>query len=88
VHITGSGNQINTGRVGGDQRQIHISGSTPEAAQHLATAQAKLEEMTAALEEHATELSNPDLARRSKDTGEGQGWTPATGGTVPGTSVC
>ncbi|MEU0740731.1 hypothetical protein [Streptomyces sp. NPDC006134] len=65
VHITGSGNQINTGRIGGDQRQVHISGSAPEAAQLLATAQAKLDELTAALEEHAPELSNPDLARRT-----------------------
>ncbi|MEU6403048.1 hypothetical protein [Streptomyces sp. NPDC046985] len=65
MHITGSGNQINTGRVGGDQRQFHISGTAPEAAHHLAAAQARLDELTAALEEHATELSNPDLARRT-----------------------
>lgn len=65
MHITGSGNQINTGRVGGDQRQVHISGAASETAHHLSTAKARLDELTAALEEHATELSNPDLARRT-----------------------
>jgi hypothetical protein len=65
MHITGSGNQVNTGRIGGDQRQVHIGGASPEAAHHLATAQTRLAELTAALEEHETELSNPDLARRT-----------------------
>ncbi|MEV6165933.1 hypothetical protein AB0L71_29270 [Streptomyces sp. NPDC052052] len=65
MHITGSGNQVNTGRVGGDQRQVHIRGTAPETAHHLAEAQARLDELTAALEEYATDLSNPDLARRT-----------------------
>jgi hypothetical protein len=64
MHITGSGNQINTGRVGGDQQQIHISGSA-QGTSLLLTAQAKLAELNAALEEHASELSNSDLARRT-----------------------
>ncbi|WP_406315802.1 hypothetical protein [Streptomyces sp. NBC_00118] len=65
MHITGSSNQVNTGRIGGDQRQIHISGTSSEAAHHLATAQAKLAEITIALNEHEDELSNPNLARRT-----------------------
>ncbi|MFE1955018.1 hypothetical protein ACFW9D_31625 [Streptomyces sp. NPDC059524] len=65
VHITGSGNQINTGRVGGDQRQVHIGGVSPDAAQHLATARAKLAELTTALDEHTADLNNPDLAHRT-----------------------
>ncbi|MEU7578687.1 hypothetical protein AB0B50_13880 [Streptomyces sp. NPDC041068] len=64
MHITGSGNQVNTGRVGGDQRQIHLSGNTQDASL-LLTAQAKLAELNAALEEHTAELDNPDLARRT-----------------------
>lgn len=64
MHITGSGNQINTGRVGGDQRQVHLGGNTQDTSL-LLTAQAKLAELNAALEEHAAELSNPDLARRT-----------------------
>ncbi|MER8029062.1 hypothetical protein ABTZ78_08885 [Streptomyces bauhiniae] len=65
VHITGSGNQVNTGRVGGDQRQVQASGGSTEAARQLAVVQAKLAELTAALDEHEAELSNPALARRT-----------------------
>jgi hypothetical protein len=64
MHITGSGNQVNTGRVDGDQRQIHISGNAADATR-LLTAQTKVAELNAALEEHAAEISNPDLARRT-----------------------
>ncbi|MGA5508527.1 hypothetical protein [Streptomyces umbrinus] len=64
MHITGSGNQINTGKVGGDQRQVYVSGNTEDTSLLLA-AQTKLAELNAALEEHATELSNPDLAHRT-----------------------
>ncbi|WP_257042323.1 hypothetical protein [Streptomyces sp. TLI_55] len=64
MHITGSGNQINTGRVGGDQRQVYVSGNT-EDTKLLLTAQTKLAELNAALEEHAAELSNPNLALRT-----------------------
>jgi hypothetical protein len=64
MHITGSGNQINTGRIGGDQRQVYVSGSTDDASLLLA-AQTKLAELHAALEEHAADLDNPDLARRT-----------------------
>ncbi|MEU7031659.1 hypothetical protein AB0A60_33795 [Streptomyces sp. NPDC046275] len=63
IHITGSGNQVNTGRVGGDQRQSYVS--TGEDTSRLQAALAKLSELEAALEEHATELSNADLARRT-----------------------
>lgn len=65
VHVTGSGNQINTGRVGRDQRQVHVGGTSHDIDHHLATAQAKLAELTAALDEHTAELSSPDLARRT-----------------------
>ncbi|MGW5659853.1 hypothetical protein ACWEWG_07075 [Streptomyces sp. NPDC003758] len=64
MHITGSGNQINTGKVGRDQRQVYVSGNAEDASLLLA-AQTKLAELNAALEEHAAELSNPDLARRT-----------------------
>lgn len=64
MHITGSGNQINTGRVGGDQRQVFVSGHAEDTSLLLA-AQTKLAELKAALEEHAAELSNPDLAHRT-----------------------
>ncbi|MFJ3898181.1 hypothetical protein [Streptomyces sp. NPDC090083] len=64
MNITGSGNQINTGKVGGDQRQVYISGSSEDTSLLLA-AQTKLAELNAALEEHSAELSNPDLARRT-----------------------
>ena len=64
MHITGSGNQINTGKVGGDQRQVYVSGNTEDTSLLLA-AQTKLAELNAALEEHAAELSNQDLARRT-----------------------
>ncbi|AWT47117.1 hypothetical protein HXP45_21815 [Streptomyces actuosus] len=62
VHITGSGNQINTGQVGGDQRQVHIVGHDAAAAQ-LQTVLARLADVTAALDEHAGELNNADAAR-------------------------
>jgi hypothetical protein len=64
MHITGSGNQINTGSVGRDQRQVYVSGNAEDTSLLLA-AQTKLAELNAALEEHAAELSNPDLARRT-----------------------
>jgi hypothetical protein len=64
MHITGSGNQVNTGQIGGDQRQVHISGNAEDATR-LLTAQTKMAELKAALDEHAAELSNPDLARRT-----------------------
>ncbi|WP_210585039.1 DEAD/DEAH box helicase [Streptomyces sp. GESEQ-35] len=64
IHITSSGAQINTGNVGGDQRQVYVSGNAEDTSLLLA-AQTKLAELNAALEEHAAELSNPDLARRT-----------------------
>ncbi|MDG4856734.1 hypothetical protein P8605_00890 [Streptomyces sp. T-3] len=65
MHITGSGNQVNTGRIGGDQRQVHIAGGRLDTTNQLATAQAALDELVDALEQHGTELDNPDLARRT-----------------------
>lgn len=64
MHITGSGIQINTGDIGGDQQQIHISGGTAPSAQ-LQAAQAKLAELAVALDDHADELNNADAARRA-----------------------
>ncbi|MET8696523.1 hypothetical protein ACFTT0_03850 [Streptomyces bauhiniae] len=65
VHITGSGNQVNTGRVGGDQRQVQVTGGDAEAGRQRAVVQARLAELAAALDEHESELSNPSLARRT-----------------------
>ncbi|MFD7778841.1 hypothetical protein [Streptomyces sp. NPDC059753] len=65
INITGSGNQVNTGRVGGDQRQVHVSGGGgSEAATVLLKAQQKSAELETALAVHAGDLNNPDLARR------------------------
>ncbi|MFE6664376.1 hypothetical protein ACFVFH_12580 [Streptomyces sp. NPDC057697] len=62
VHITGSGNQVNTGRIGGSQQQSYAG--TGQGAE-LQDALARLSELHAALEHHAEELSNADLARRT-----------------------
>lgn len=64
MHITGSGIQINTGNIGGDQQQIHISGGATASTQ-LQAAQAKLAELTVALDDHAGQLNNADAARRA-----------------------
>ncbi|MFD4316892.1 hypothetical protein [Streptomyces sp. NPDC058548] len=63
MQITGNGNQVNTGQVGGDQRQSYVS--TGQDTSRLQAALAKLSELETALEEHAEELSNADLARRT-----------------------
>ncbi|MFB7338609.1 hypothetical protein ACFCZ6_00950 [Streptomyces hydrogenans] len=63
MQITGNGNQVNTGQIGGDQRQSYVGASQGDS--HLQEARAKLSELEAALEEHASELSNADLARRT-----------------------
>ncbi|MFH8616827.1 hypothetical protein ACH4E8_17330 [Streptomyces sp. NPDC017979] len=63
MQITGNGNQINTGQIGGDQRQSYVRAG--QETSRLQAALAKLSELEAALEEHAAELSNADLARRT-----------------------
>ncbi|AJF67734.1 hypothetical protein [Streptomyces vietnamensis] len=63
MQITGNGNQVNTGQIGGDQRQSYVS--TGQDTSRLQAALAKLSELEAAMEEHAVELSNVDLARRT-----------------------
>ncbi|MEU8618588.1 hypothetical protein [Streptomyces sp. NPDC048623] len=63
MQITGNGNQVNTGQIGGDQRQSYVSAGRD--TRHLQAALAKLSELEAAVEEHAAELSNADLARRT-----------------------
>ncbi|WP_432089609.1 hypothetical protein [Streptomyces sp. bgisy095] len=63
MQITGNGNQVNTGQIGGDQRQSYVS--TGQDTSHLQAALAKLSELEVAMEEHAAELSNADLARRT-----------------------
>jgi phage tail protein X len=60
--ITGSGTQINTGKVGVDQRQVYARGTQDTSL--LLAAQTKLADQNAAVEEHAAELSNPDLVAR------------------------
>ncbi|WP_329197156.1 hypothetical protein [Streptomyces sp. NBC_01435] len=62
VHIAGSGNQVNTGRIGGSQQQSY-AGTGQDAG--LQAALAKLSELNTVLEHHAEELSNADLARRT-----------------------
>ncbi|MBW5481181.1 hypothetical protein [Streptomyces bambusae] len=63
IHIAGSGNQVNTGRIGGNQQQSYVGAGQDTTS--LQAALARLAELEAALEEHAAELSNTDLARRT-----------------------
>ncbi|MFD4947058.1 hypothetical protein ACFVYE_41420 [Streptomyces sp. NPDC058239] len=64
THVTGSGNQVNTGRVGGDMRQIHVSGGGADDPRLLA-AQTRLAELTAALNAHAGEVHSIDGCRQA-----------------------
>ncbi|WP_179887991.1 hypothetical protein [Streptomyces sp. t99] len=64
THVTGSGNQVNTGRVGGDMRQVQVSGSEADDPRLLA-AQAKLAELAAALDTHAGEVHSIDSCRQA-----------------------
>ncbi|NUQ96968.1 MAG: hypothetical protein HOY79_10515 [Streptomyces sp.] len=64
MHITGSGIRINTGDIGGDQQQIHVSGGDTPSAQ-LQAAQAELAEWTIGSDDYAGALNNADAARRA-----------------------
>ncbi|WP_432160819.1 hypothetical protein [Streptomyces sp. NRRL F-5630] len=64
TNVTGSGNQVNTGRVGGDMRQVHVSGPAASDPRLLA-AQARLTELEAALDTHADEVHSIDSCRRA-----------------------
>ncbi|MFD7942354.1 hypothetical protein ACFV5K_04945, partial [Streptomyces sp. NPDC059744] len=57
TNVTGSGNQVNTGRVGGDMRQV--SGTAADDPRLLA-AQTRLAELVAALDTHADEVHSID----------------------------
>ncbi|WP_328904888.1 DUF5955 family protein [Streptomyces sp. NBC_00234] len=64
THVTGSSNQVNTGRVGGDMRQVHVAGGGADDPRLLA-AQASLAEFTAALDAHAGEVHSIDGCRQA-----------------------
>lgn len=64
THITGSGNQVNTGKVGGDMRQIQAVGSTADDSR-LLLAQSRLDELAAALEAHAEDVHSIDSCRQA-----------------------
>ncbi|MFG2570525.1 hypothetical protein ACGFR6_34505 [Streptomyces sp. NPDC048567] len=64
TNVTGSGNQVNTGKVGRDMRQVHVSG--PAASDpRLLTAQTRLAELVAALDSHADEVHSIDSCRQA-----------------------
>ncbi|MFJ4920256.1 hypothetical protein [Streptomyces sp. NPDC088725] len=64
THITGSGNQVNTGKVGGDMRQVQVSGAAANDPRLLA-AQNSLAELAAALDAHADEVYSIDSCRKA-----------------------
>ncbi|WP_266919135.1 MULTISPECIES: hypothetical protein [unclassified Streptomyces] len=64
TNVTGSGNQVNTGRVGGDMRQVQVSGTAADDPRLLA-AQARLAELVAALDTHADEVHSIDSCRQA-----------------------
>ncbi|MFE6128569.1 DUF5955 family protein [Streptomyces sp. NPDC056437] len=64
THITGSGNQVNTGRVGGDMRQVQVSGG-PADDPRVLVAQNTLTELATALDAHADEVNNIDSCRQA-----------------------
>ncbi|MER6114686.1 hypothetical protein [Streptomyces sp. NPDC001743] len=64
TNVTGSGNQVNTGRVGGDMRQVHVSGTAVDDPKLLA-AQTRLAELVAALDTYADEVHSIDSCRQA-----------------------
>lgn len=64
TNVTGSGNQVNTGRVGGDMRQVHVSGTAADDPRLLA-AQTRLAELVAALDTYADEVHSIDSCRQA-----------------------
>ncbi|MEU9486921.1 DUF5955 family protein [Streptomyces decoyicus] len=64
THITGSGNQVNTGRIGGDMRQVQVSGTAVDDPRLLA-AQSRLAELAAALDAHPDEVHSIDSCRQA-----------------------
>ncbi|MEV7702411.1 hypothetical protein AB0O59_05155 [Streptomyces sp. NPDC088922] len=64
TNVTGSGNQVNTGRVGGDMRQVQVSGTAADDPRLLA-AQTRLAELVAALDTHADEVHSIDSCRQA-----------------------
>ncbi|GHI45552.1 hypothetical protein ScoT_17260 [Streptomyces albidoflavus] len=62
IHVTGDGNQVNTGRVGRDMRQSQVSGPVAEDSR-LLTAQTRLRELVAALDAHADEVHSIEGCR-------------------------
>lgn len=64
TNVTGSGNQVNTGRVGGDMRQVQVSGTATDDPRLLA-AQTRLAELVAALDTHADEVHSIDSCRQA-----------------------
>ena len=61
TNITGHGNQVNTGRVDGDMRNLYVSGGASDP--RILAAQSELAKLTAALDSHATEVHNIDGCR-------------------------
>jgi hypothetical protein len=66
VNITGSGNQVNTGKVSGGMHATYLGGGT-EGAPKLEAAQAKLTELARALNAHASEVHNIEYCRTAMD---------------------
>ncbi|MER6717668.1 DUF5955 family protein [Streptomyces halstedii] len=64
TNVTGSGNQVNTGRVGGDMRQVQVSGTAADDPRLLA-AQTRLAELVAALDTHPDEVHSIDSCRQA-----------------------
>uniref|UniRef100_A0AAU2VS34 Uncharacterized protein n=1 Tax=Streptomyces sp. NBC_00008 TaxID=2903610 RepID=A0AAU2VS34_9ACTN len=64
TNVTGSGNQVNTGRVGGDMRQVQVSATAADDPRLLA-AQTRLAELVAALDTHADEVHSIDSCRQA-----------------------
>ncbi|MFF3730122.1 hypothetical protein ACFYXM_07335 [Streptomyces sp. NPDC002476] len=64
TNVTGSGNQVNTGRVGGDMRQVQVSGTAADDPRLLA-AQTRLAELVAALDARADEVHSIDGCRQA-----------------------
>lgn len=63
LNVTGSGNQVNTGSVGGDMHQVHTYGTGKEAA--LLTAQTTLTQLSAALNTHADQVHSITSCRQA-----------------------
>jgi FMN phosphatase YigB (HAD superfamily) len=64
MNVTGNANQINTGKVAGDMRNVYIGGD-PGSDPRVLAAQATLTKLTEALDAHADEVHSIDSCRRA-----------------------